>query len=168
MNRRDIVIGAIVLLILGGVLYVRSRNDENDLKVPEGQTEAASTEQELEDKFKIDIPDDAPKAELKSVGGGDTSGIATRKDENGNEVVMVLADLPEPTAGTSYYGFLVKGEEGEDDYAVIPAGRLIAAKGGYTLNFPSKTEYADYETVVISEEKSASTKPSKKVLEGNF
>lgn len=168
MNRRDIVIGAIVLLILGGVLYVRSRNTQNDLKVPEAQTEGASTEKELEDKFNITIDDDAPKAELKSVDGGDASGIATKTEENGDHTVMVLADLPEPTTGTSYYGFLVKGEEGDDEYHALSVGRLTSAKGGYMLNFQSKTDYSDHGKVVISEEKSVSTSISKPVLEGTF
>jgi hypothetical protein len=168
MNKRDIVIGIIVLAVLGGVIYLRSQKTESNLKVPEGQTQAASTEKSLEDKFKTTIPDDAPKAELKAVSGGDGSGIASKKEESGNYTVTVLADLPESSTGTYYQGWLVKGEEGEDDYNIVSAGRLTSAKGGYMLNFQSKTDYPDHKKVVISEEKPGSTKISKAVLEGNF
>jgi hypothetical protein len=168
MNKKDIVIGVVVLLVLAGVVYARSQSTNDDMKVPEAQTQGTSTEKDIEDKFKMDIPDDAPKAELSSVDEGDGSGIATRKEENGNHVVTILADLPAPASGTFYQGWLVKGEEGSDDYSLISAGRLTSAKGGYLLNYQSKTDYSDHEKVVISEEKGSSTKISKAILSGSF
>lgn len=168
MNRRDIVIGGIILLILAGVFYFRSKNDDSAMKVPETKVSASETEKSLEDKFKVSIADDAPKAELKSVGENDATGIATRKDADGSHEIMVLADLPDPEKGMVYQGWLVKGEEGQDGYNVVSAGRLTSAKGGYMLNFQSKTDYADHTKVVISEEKGTASKIGTKVLEGNF
>lgn len=168
MNRRDIVIGLVVLVILGGVLYVRSKNANNDLKVPEVASDQTSVERTLEDKFKVDIPDNAPKAELKAADGGDASGIATKKEEAGTNVITILADLPEPESGKVYQGWLVKGEEGEDSYDIVSAGRLTSAKGGYMLNFQSKADYSDHSKVIVSEEKPGSSKISKAVLEGSF
>lgn len=168
MNRRDIVIGGVILLILAGVFYFRSKNDDSAMKVPETKVEASSTEQSMEDKFKVSIPDDAPKAELKSVSESDASGIATRKDADGSHEVMILADLPNPEKGMVYQGWLVKGEEGKDGYNVVSAGRLTSAKGGYILNYQSKADYSDHTTVVISTEKPGTSKIGTKVLEGNF
>ncbi len=169
MNRRDIVIGAVVLLVLAGVIYVRNRNTNNDLKVPETQTQGSSTEKKLEDKFKVDIPDDAPKAELKATDGGDASGIATHAYKDGNYKLTVLADLPEPDKGTAYQAWIVKGEEGKDDYNLISAGRLTTGKGGYMLDYQSKKDYTDHNKIVISEEKAQTNKiGDAKVLEGNF
>lgn len=168
MNRRDIVIGALVLLFLGGMLYYRSRTSNSDLKVPEAQTQSSQTESSLEEKFKVDIPDDAKKAELKDVNGGDRSGIVSKTNSDGNNTFTVLADLPEPGIGGFYQGWLVRGEEGVDNYNLVSLGRLQSAKGGYMLNFQSKNDYADYTKVVISEEKNQSNKITKSVLEGNF
>ncbi len=168
MNRRDIVIGGVILLILAGVFYFRSKNDDSAMKVPETKVEASSTEQEMEDKFKLDIADDAPKAELKSVGDSDASGIATRKDADNSHVVTILADLPDPEKGFVYQGWLVKGEEGQDGYNLVSAGRLTSAKGGYMLNFQSKADYSEYKKIVISQEKSIASKIGTKVLEGSF
>jgi len=168
MNRRDIVIGGVILLILAGVFYFRSKNDDTVMKVPESKVAASETEQSMEDKFKVSIPDDAPKAELKSVGEGDASGIATRKDADNAHEVMILADLPDPEKGMVYQGWLVTGEEGQDGYNVVSAGRLTSAKGGYMLNYQSKADYSDHTKVVISEEKGTSNKIGTKVLEGSF
>jgi hypothetical protein len=168
MNKRDIVIGVVILALLGSVIYFRSRSTDENMKVPEAQTQGSSIEKTLEDKFKTDIPDDGPKAELKSVEGNDGSGIASKKEENGNHIVTVLADLPAPESGMVYQGWLVKGDEGSADYNLISAGRLTSAKGGYMLNFQSKTDYSDHAKVVISEEKPGSAKISEVVLEGSF
>jgi hypothetical protein len=169
MNRRDIVIGAVVLLVLAGVIYVRNRNTNDDLKVPETQTQSSSTEKTLEDKFKINIPDDAPKAELKATDGGDASGIATHSYKEGTYKLTVLADLPEPEPGKRYQGWIVKGEEGSDDYNLISVGRLTTGKGGYMLDYQSKNDYSDHSRIVISQETSQGTKIGEtRVLEGSF
>ncbi len=160
MNRRDIVIGLAVLAVLGAFVYFRQRrvDEEDQLKVPQ----TLSIEDRLEDAFNMEVPEDVEKAELKDVSGGDGSGLATRKYEAGRFTHTVLADLPEPAAGSFYEGWLVS------DSDVISTGRLRVAKGGYLLEFTSTTDYSDYNEVVVTQEKKADQLPETHVLEGNF
>jgi len=165
MNRRDIVIGAVVLLAVAGLIYWRqvSRKTEQQT-VPE----TLSVEDKIEDKFKYQIPDDVEKAELKDVAGGDASAISTRKFENNKFTSAVLADLPDPATGSFYQGWLVKGEEGKEGYAVVSLGRLQVAKGGWMVDFSTATNYSDYDKVLITLEKTFDKTPETKILEGSF
>lgn len=167
MKRQDIVIGIVILAIVGGFLYTRSQQ-ESSTTVPDTQTTSTTTEKELEDRFKIDLPDGSPKAELTDVEGGDGSGIASYKVEGGSYTLTVLADLSAPDQGASYQGWIVRGNEGEDNYSKVLAGRLTSAKGGYLLSFQSQTDYSDHKTVIISQEKNSDTVIDSKVLEGSF
>src|SRR3989344_253116 len=100
MKRRDIVIGLLVLVLLGGVLYWRQRNRvSEEMKVPET---LSSIEEQIEDKFNLQIPEDVDKAEMKAVEGKSGTVIATRKFENGKFTHEVLADLPEAEADAYY------------------------------------------------------------------
>ncbi len=160
MERRDIVIGVIILALLGAFIYFRQQriDREEELKVPE----TLSVEDIIEESFKIEIPEDVEKAELKDVVGGDSSGIATRKFENGRFAHMVLADLPDPETGSYYEGWLVNGD------SVISTGRMQIAKGGYLLEFSSDTDYSDHSEVVVTKEKIADKNPEEHILEGSF
>ena len=159
MERRDIVIGIIILAALAGFIYLRARRETKDeLQVPQ----TLSIEDRLEQAFDFEIPEDVDKTELKDVTGGDASGIATRKYEGGQFTHAVLADLPDPETGTFYEGWLVKEE------SVISTGRFRIAKGGYLLEFQSSTNYSDYNDVVITLEKVADSTPEEHVLEGSF
>lgn len=163
MNRRDIIIGAIVLvLIVGLVLWVRGRAPKQTL------TPTPSSQEQIERSFNLTLPEDVEKADLKDVSGGDGSGIATRKYENGNFTHMVLADLPDPAAGTFYEGWLVMGKMGDANFAFLSTGPLSVAKGGYLLEFESKTDYSDYKGVVITLEKVNDKTPETHILEGSF
>lgn len=158
MNRRDIVIGLIILAVLAGVVYFVRR--------PRGPTLPAiptpSTEEKIEESFNVKIPEDVERAELTAVAGADGSGIATRKFETGVFTHTVLADLPEPEAGTFYEGWLVKG------LSFISSGEMRIAKGGYLLDFTSSVDYSDYNKVVITLEKVDDKKPETHILEGSF
>src|SRR3972149_3268517 len=107
MKRRDIVIGLIVLILLATVVYFRQKNQKETPKVPEVQ----STEKTLEEKFNIQIPEDVDKADLKDVGGGNSSGIATRDFKDSNFTSSVIADLPEPGTGEFYQAWLLKSDD---------------------------------------------------------
>ncbi|OGM04501.1 hypothetical protein A2715_01230 [Candidatus Woesebacteria bacterium RIFCSPHIGHO2_01_FULL_39_32] len=167
MKRRDIVIGSVILLLLVGVIYWNRRNRRlEELKVPETLTK--SVEETLEDKFKIEIPEDIDKAELKDVLGGTASGIATRKFENSTFTHAIISDLVDPEDGTFYQAWLVRGEEGSENYSVISTGRPQLTKGGWTLSFESKVDYSDHSKVIITLEKKADNTPEKVIIEGNF
>lgn len=166
MKRRDIVIGVVLLAALAGALYLRQRKKpQEEMVVPET---LSSVEEQIEERFKLEIPEDVDKAELAAVGGKSGSGIATRKFEGGKFTHEVLADLPEPGTGTFYEGWLVRGREGDENFSVVPTGRMRVAKGGWVLDFESNTDYSDYSQVVVTLEKKADATPEEHVLEGSF
>lgn len=165
MNRRDIVIGFVILAALAGFIYFRAkRTTPEELTVPQ----TLSTEDQIEQKFGVQLPENVERAELKDVSGGNASGIATRKFENGTFTLSVLADVPDPASGSFYEGWLVRGKEGDENFAYISTGRMSVAKGGYILEFNSQTDYSDYPNVVITLEKQADTTPETHILEGSF
>src|SRR3989344_6349062 len=133
MTRRDIVIGLIILVLLGGVIFYRQkqRSSEEEMRVPET---LSSVQENIEKKFNLRIPEDMDKAELKDVSGAGSSAIATRKFDNGKFNASILADLPDPAAGSFYQAWLVKSEEGKDD-SFISLGKLELAKGGWMSLF---------------------------------
>ena len=129
MNRRDIITGVIILvLVVAGVLWFRNRSTK-EVIVP------TKTQENIERSFNLTIPDDVETADLVDVSGGDGSAIATRKYENGTFSHMVLADLADPAGGSFYEGWLVRGKMGDSNFAYISTGKLRMAKGGYLLEF---------------------------------
>lgn len=165
MNRRDIVIGLVILVVLGGVIYFRSRSETpEELQVPQ----TLSTEDVIEERFGLTIPEDVERTDLSDVAGGSSSGIATRKFEGGTFTHAVLADLPDPDQGTFYEGWLVRGSEGDSGFHLVSTGRMRIAKGGYLLEFQSSTDYSDHPSVVITQEEAADNVPEKHILEGSF
>ena len=165
MNRRDIVIGLVILFALAGFIFFRAKRETSpELIVPQ----TLSTEDTLEEKFGLTLPEDVEKVELNDVSGGDGSGIATRKFESGIFTHTILADLPEPTSGTFYQGWLVRGSAGDDNFAFISTGRMTLAKGGYLLEFQSATDFSEYNQVIVTKEIVADSTPETHILEGSF
>jgi len=165
MNRRDIVIGFVILVLLGGVIYWRQRTQTaQEIKTPE----TLSLEQQLEDRFNVEIPEGVDKAELKDVSGSSGSGIATRKFENGKFTHSILADLPDLASGMFYEGWLVRGDQGSENFSSLSTGKMKLAKGGWTLEFTSSRNLSDHNKVVVTLEKSNDKKPEKHILEGGF
>ena len=162
---KNVVIGLIVLAGLGALIYwaVRSGREEQLPALP-----TPSVEDRLEDSFKYQIPEGFEKTELKDVSGGTGSAIASRKYESGRFSHAVLADLPDSESGSFYEGWLIRGKEGDEDFAYISTGRLSIAKGGYMLEFNSSVNYSDYPGVVVTLEKVNDLKPEKHILEGSF
>lgn len=132
MKRKDIVIGLIVLAALAGIIFW-FRKPKDELRVPE----IPSAEERMEEFFNVEIPEDIEKAQLEDVTGGDALGIATRNDENGVFVHVVLADLPDLEEGSFYEGWLIRGKEGDDDFDYVSTGKMRLGKGGYLLEFES-------------------------------
>ena len=167
MKSKDIIIGLVVLAGLALiVVVVKNYTTRKVVSTPTPTT--SQTQENIERTFNLDIPEDYEKAELKDVSKGEGSAIATRKLEDGVFKHMVLADLPDPEAGTFYEGWLVRGKSGDSNFAFISTGKLRIAKGGYLLEFESKTDYSDYKGVVITLEKVDDKKPEIHILEGSF
>jgi hypothetical protein len=169
MKRRDIVIGVIVLAAAVGVyFYGQKLKKDNQPKVPQTLSSQDNTEQNIENKFNLQIPDDLEKAILKDRAGGNSQAIATRKWSDGQFSFDILADLPEPESGFLYQGFLIRGNEGEDGYSVISVGQFTIAKGGWLIHYESSNNYSDYTKVVVSLQQALSERPEKPVLQGSF
>lgn len=159
MKSRDIVIGIVILAVLGGVIYYRQKNQAIDeTRVPQ----TLSIEREMEDKFKLEIPDDVDKVELVDVANGNSSGIATKNFTNGKFEASVLADLPEIKSNEFYQAWMVKGDQ------MVSLGKMKSAKGGWMIDFESSTDYSDYNQFMITKESKFDNTSETKVLEGNL
>ena len=99
MNRNDIVMGAIILAVMAGGFLLLRNNNTPALEVIPTPSSIEALEDQIESSFKVDIPDNVEKAELKAVSEGDGSGIATRNFENNKFESTILVDLPDPTVG---------------------------------------------------------------------
>lgn len=154
MKTRDIVIGAIVLVILvTGVLLIRRARNNRLASLP---TPTPSIQQRLQKTFNgLTIPTDRESADLTDVTGGQGIGVASRKFSEGTFSLTVMANLPSPKSGTFYQAFLFK------DSSSISIGSLRLAKGGYIVDFTSLKDYSGYNRVVVDLE-------GKHVLEGSF
>lgn len=160
MKIKEIIIGIIaVALVAGGVIVLKNKKAAQTPKVP---ANLPAVEEKIEKTFNLTIPEDVDKIELAAVSEIEGSGIATRKYETAKFTHMVLADLPDPEAGSFYAGWLVK------DNTFLATGKLRIAKGGYLLEFVYPTDLSSYKKVIVSLENVLGKKPSKLVLEGSF
>ena len=117
-----------------------------------------------------EIPADIEQIMLADVSGGGGTGIATRLTDNeGLFVHTVDATLPEPTDGSVYEGWLVRGKPGDADFDFISTGVMEVEGGGlYSLVFSSEADYTGYAGVVITEETIVDATPEAHILEGSF
>jgi hypothetical protein len=164
MDKKSIVLGLIIFVTIAGVVILLKRPKTSKL-LP---TPTPNITEKIENNFKYQIPEDVERIELKDVSGGAGSGLATRKFESGKFTHVVLADLPEPPAGSFYEGWLVRGKQGDSNFSIILTGKLRIAKGGYLLEFESDKDYSDYKQVVVTLEKLDDRNPETHVLEGSF
>ncbi len=157
VNRRDIVIGLIVLVLLAGLVYWLRRPSTN-LTVPETDIEV---EESFESSFNVDIPDTAERVVLRDAEGGTFTGLAVRHtDENGSTTYSLLTDLTDlPEAGMHYEGWLTTSSDTER----ISMGKMRLHKGGYTVDFVSSTILPEHTRVIVTLEPAGEV-----VLEGAF
>jgi len=166
MKTKDLIVGIVILAILGVVIYFWQTN-KRELQVPEPTTNPL-VQEEIEERFNVVLPEDAEKIQLNDAKGEDATAIATRSFTDENFTLTILASLPVPKEGSYYQGWIVRGEEGESDYAVLTLGRLSVAKGGYVLEFEASKDYSNYDKVVVSEELVPDKEIEEIVLEGSF
>ncbi len=150
VNRRDVLAGLLILIVLGVVIYMFAKPN-----VPKAPLTFASPKplEIIEDKFRLDIPDNVEKTELIDVAGGTGSGIATRNE--------ILVDLPDPEAGKFYQAWL------EKDGKIVSLGKLTMEKGGWLISY-NAASYPGYNKVIISLETKFDMNMETKVLEGTF
>jgi hypothetical protein len=165
MKRKYIVFGIIITVLLY-ITYQWWVRDVDDMRVPE-ETQVESVQERLEEKFNVQIPEDAEKAELvdeeKRV-----SAIATRTKENGTTKINILADLPDPVGGEIYQGWIEKGTEGEEGFERVSLGGFRMIKGGWIVEYNSQNNIDGFERVVISKESGISSEMGEKIVEGSF
>lgn len=162
MKGKEVLIGFVVVAaVIGAIFFLRARK-VTKAPAPISSPSIEVVEEKIEEGFKITIPSDVERIELAAVSEITGTGLATRKYAAGKFTHMVLADLPDPTVGSFYQGWLVK------DDTSLATDRLQIAKGGYLLEFIYPTDLSSYNKVVVSLEKVLGQRPTKSVLEGSF
>ncbi len=164
VERRNTVLGAIVLIliVLGLIWYTRTRQPEQITDLP-----TPSPTQQLEDRFNTQIPEGAERTNLSPV-NGEGSGLATRRVENGRLEHTVLAELPDPAVGEFYQGWLIRGQEGDENYDVVKTSRMRLAKAGFVLDYVVNQDLLDHNRVLISRERVDDSNVETAVLQGEF
>lgn len=166
MRTRDIIIGAVVLVVLiSGVLIIRKARNKA-VAVP---TSTPTIAERVQKSFNgLVIPSDRENVDLSDVTGGEGIGVASRKYSGGTFSLTIMADLPEPKSGYFYQGWIIRGSIGDNDFSYVSVGPLRLAKGGYITDFSSAKDYSDYKKVVVTLEKGNGAIPEGHVLEGSF
>lgn len=164
--KREAIIGAIVvILIFVGAYYFFSRYQRGE-EVGPLPAEKIPVSEELEKGFEsgmgIEVPEGVEKTTLTDVTGGASTGMATRKFEEGVFEHTVMAALPEPGTGKFYQGWLVRDGE------LLSTGKLSEIKGGWYLEYLQDKDYSDYDKVWVTLEEKDDNQPETHVLEGSF
>lgn len=160
MERRNTVFGFIVLGVVALVIFFLFKNQKSDV-AQITSLPSPSSEEKLENRFNLEIPDEVDKAELVS-SSTDTSGVATRNYEAGLFSVTLLTDLPD--SEQPYQAWLINDSNNE----FVWMGELSIAKGGYILNFDISRDLNSYKKVTVTSGKSASPIGQTTVLQGVF
>lgn len=169
MKTSDIVKGGLIVAAIAGFFYFTNQSgqdDTTDFDSSTPQDTLEETENQIEERFRTEIPEGAERAELRS-DDVDGRALATREVTDEGTTVSVLADLPDPETGF-YQAWIQRGEEGEEEFERISLGRLTVAKGGYVTEYSSADDLSDYDQVVLSQETSQDSEPEEILIEGSF
>lgn len=166
MRTRDIIIGAIVLIVLiSGVLIIRRARNRSAVLPTSTPTIAERVQKSFNGLI---IPSDRENVDLNDVTGGEGIGVASRKYSGGTFSLTIMADLPEPKSRYFYQGWIIRGNLGDNDFSYVSVGSLRLAKGGFIADFSSAKDYSDFKKVVVTLEKVNDATPEGNVLEGSF
>ncbi len=170
MKTSDIVKGAIVVAAVAGFFYFINQQPEEEVDDPDvqfSQDTTDETQRQIEEKFNTQVPEGADRAELKS---NDIEGraLATRETTGEATIISILADIPDPTAGSFYQAWIIRGEERDENFDRISLGRLRVAKGGFVTEFTSERDLSEYNNLLISRETTQDSEPEETALEGSF
>ncbi len=151
-NRKDIITGLVVILVIIGGVYLFRYLKKNKVVLPTSSPASYEFKKDFEDSFKLDIPDEVNSIELKDVTGGDSRGIATENE--------ILVDANDPESG--FYQAWI-----EKDGVLTSLGKLTIAKGGWLIEY-SMPNIVENSKVVVSLEINNDNKIEKRILEGSF
>jgi len=167
-NKQQWLSIAAVVLVVGGLGYFLYKQSQvpvdEDINIDDIVAEEKADD--LIESMNFEVPEDADRATLKDVSGGESIGVATRQEsEEGGRTYSLLAALPDPSSGEFYEGYMM--ESGEDDEVYL--GKLRKAKGGWLLEYEGQSSLLESNPkVVITLEKVDDETPETKVLEGAF
>lgn len=163
MNKQDLILGlGLVFVVLIAAFWLRSK----DSKVNINPTPTpVSIEDKIESSFKITIPENVSKVELKSIAEFEGWGIVTKEDVGNTKKYTVLADLPELKSGEKYVAYFSKEKISNEKQDILKAGELRVNKGGWILEYDTTSDLSNYQKLqVYLENKSSNTV----ILEGSF
>lgn len=152
-NRKDVVTGLIVILLIIGGAYLYKYLKKPRTQTPTPSPASIEIRKDFSDSFKINIPDNVNTIELKDITGGDSRGIATDSE--------ILVDAADPNLGYYYEAWLESSDK------LVSLGKLKVAKGGWLIEY-DKSKNLNSTKVVISIEKVNDNKIEKRILEGSF
>ena len=152
-NRKDIITGLVVVLLIIGGVYLFKYLKKDKTVVSTSSPASYEFKKDFSDSFKINIPDDVSFIELKDISGGDSRGIATDSE--------ILVDAADTDTGYYYEAWLESSDK------LVSLGKLKVAKGGWLIEY-DRSKYPTSTKVVVSLEKLNDNKIEKRILEGSF
>ncbi|HUW22296.1 MAG TPA: hypothetical protein VMW41_06560 [Candidatus Bathyarchaeia archaeon] len=165
MKNKNILFG-LVLVLIGVIVfyyyYIRQYREQAPQPLAENLPVTQEEESVLERQVGVEIPEAIDKVKLSDVQGEESTGIATRKFEDGIFEHTIIASLPEPKPGEFYQGWLAKDQD------LISTGKMEEKKGGWVLDYTGNEDQSDHNQVMVTLESKADDQPEKKVLEGSF
>ncbi len=167
MKKNGVLIIVIIAISISAFLYYLffyKKPEGAQLIVEDVGPKELSVEKSIEENFRLEIPEDIDKTELKKNSNEEGMAIATREVVAGKFVLTVLANVPDG----DYYAALVRGNPSDDNFGLIPAGQLRLAKGGYLIEFQSSEDLSDYKRIVVSKTPITTSIPQELVFDGSF
>lgn len=160
-------IAAVVLVVIGlGVFLYRQSRVETEVVTEETQEQRVSKRaDEVLERFKAQVPEDATRIDLKDVSGGEGAGVVTRRVEAAGEQVSIMVGLPDLETGEAYVAYLASDAQEPE---LLKLGQLRQAKGGFLLDTVVKQSLDTYSKVRIIKEFTGSDNSEQVVLEGDL
>lgn len=166
-----VLIGSVFLVVkfanvnknLGGVKNFL-KNDTKSTNIDQGETQNAST-QSSDLNIPANLPGGVSAGNLQAVAGKTGSATAVAISDGQRYALVIAANLPAPDNNQFYFGWLTTGE---DDSNFVPLGKLDQKNGQFYLSFETDANYSMYQTIVITQERSADSKPEVKILVGEI
>jgi len=161
MNKRDIVIGIVVVVLLV-FLFNRLRGVDAPGTVIE-DTSQTSVEEKVESVLGREIDDNFERVEL--TGENNQLGVAARDIRGGTHIFSVLADLDDLNLGESYQAWLSDGASVPE---LISIGVLEGAKGGFVIEKTLSLDPEVFKEVIVSRETRIDATLEKIIFKGSF